>query len=365
MVKNRLYVIASYRNKSILGNIYSDWSNDLRVKIFGNKNKFIKNKILLKHLVINSELLYSGEYYHLYNSIKRKDAVLDENEIREALEYEFEVIKNSDIVVVVIDNEFNYYSVIKLFNAVISNKEITIFIDSKDVVTYKKWFYFMQVCKLLNNNIVIIDNTISNDKVIEYIRKIKKSIIHQPLAMSYSANKILEETRLFVSGNFDVGGKKNINKENIGKLLKNDIRIKIIVGSDKNLIECLNINIMNKRYLKYNGSFYYYIDTNNINDNEVVFYKDIPKSVMKRIATSDIFICILTIKDQLDTIIELLYAAFLGKDIYLFYDENIIGNEVSNSYRLVVLFVKMLGSKITLYDTVMDKNILNFVSKLG
>jgi len=361
VVKDRLYLIASYKTKIVKGCAYCDWSVDLKVQLFGSRMKFLRHKLLHKRLNVNSEILYYGEFYHIYNSIRIKNIVKDKVAIKKVLQQELEVIDSCDIVIAVIDSDFNYYTAIKLFNAVISNKKVTIFIDSSDKRTYEKWYYFLQICKSININTSVIMNTVCNSDVIEYIGKLEKTLIFQNDYLNYSYGKVLDETRLFISTDFSLSRKNDINIDNVASLLRNDIRTSLVSDSSKGLIENADISIKNKRYLKYNGSFYYYKDIDRLNKEVMKYYKEVPKAVMKRIASCDIFISILKDKEQIDTVIELLYASFLRKKIYVFYDKSIMGKRVADSYNFIILFAKMLDDDIELINTVDNNKILEFI----
>jgi hypothetical protein len=361
VVKDKLYLIASYKTKIIRGSVCCDWDNDLRAQLFGSKTKFLKHKILHKRLDVNSEILYSGEFYHLYNSIRRKNVMKDKVIIKKVLQQELEVIGKCNIVIAVIDEYFSYYSAIKLFDAIIKNKKVTVFIDDENKKIYEKWYYFLQICKNININTTVITNTICYNDIMEYIGKLEKTLVFQNDFMNYGYGKVLEETRLFISTEFIPASKKNISVDNISKLLKNDLRIMIVSEPSKSLIENIDTSIKNKRYLKYNGSFYYYAGIDAFNKEVMNFYKEVPKAVMKRIASSDIFISVLRNKEQIDAIIELLYAAFLGKKIYVFYDKSIMGNNIDNSYNFILLFAKMLDNDIKLINTVDNNKILEFI----
>ena len=360
MRKNRLYVIATYKNKSILDDNVSDWSNDLRAQIFGSGSKFIKNKILFKRLSINDNLLYSGEYYHLYNFFRKKDIVDDKDSIIQLLQYEFSVISESNIVIVVIDEKFSYYSVIKFFSAVISNKVVIVFIDSNDTVTYEKWKYFISLCQNMNVNMEIFTDSISSNDIIAYIKTLNRTSEVQALHMCYGTNKILLENRLFLSSGFNVYSKEKISVDNVAKVFKNDIRMLLVSDKKKAFIENSNAHVMYKRYLKYNGSFYYYFEENGINNNFLYEYRNIPKSVMKRISSSDTFICVLKEKEQMDSVVELLYAAFLKKKVHIFCDK-----KIESSYSLLFLFVNMLTDDFKLTKSIDKNRILEFIRRQG
>ena len=360
MRKDKLFIITSYNNCT------NDFSKDVRSILLGTSKNFLRKEFLTKRISINKNYLYAGDYYFICKKVINADVDKEMDNILAVLNDELSAIEKSKKIIAIIDRNFGYYDLSKLFYAVILNKEITIFInpDMENSSGYSKWHYFLEICRSINLNIVL-EKTIANRNIINYIKNLEKSTIPQEINFNYSTTRILEEMRVFISNKFVFDSVNRLNKDNFAKNFKDDIKKLIVHDVDKIAVDNSKVCIAGRPKLKYNGGFYYYyLDNDDSVLNRILYcYKDAAKAVMKRISTSDLFVVILSEKDLLDNIIELLYAAFLKKKIYVYYDKEIVDENVNDSYIFLIEFARMLGSTVVAFDCIDEKKILDDIKK--
>ena len=122
--------------------------------------------------------------------------------------------------------------------------------------------------------------------------------------------------------------------------LKNDIRSKFL-GDEKYLLNDLNksINILGKEYL-YSGPFFN--EKAAEHDLSASFGKIVVEAEKKAIDNCDTFIVIFDNEVSPGSVTELIYAAMIGKECYVFY---LSDNNKSENW-FPIEFVKLLGDRV-------------------
>ena len=164
--------------------------------------------------------------------------------------------------------------------------------------------------------------------------------------------------RLFYSGTYKVRHEL-INENNVLKLLKDDIRTKI-VGDVKNVVYANDgVIISDNKNVIYVGGFYYEAQNNRLSVCENVVYEE-----LKQIEKCDLLVANLTHYSAIATITEIMYAAFKNKKIIIFCDPNITSYDVKKEYWFSIITAKKLNKNVFVEYVKNEEEIIDYINNL-
>ena len=164
--------------------------------------------------------------------------------------------------------------------------------------------------------------------------------------------------KLFYSGTYNVRHEL-INEFNALKLLKDDIRTKI-VGNVKDFVYASDgVILENNKNVMYVGGFYYEKNKNNKSICESVVEEE-----LKEIDECDILVANLTKYSAIATITEIIYAAFNNKKIVIFCDPNITSYDVEREYWFPILTCKKINKNIEVKFINNEQEIIDYINGL-
>lgn len=164
--------------------------------------------------------------------------------------------------------------------------------------------------------------------------------------------------KLFYSGTYKVRHEL-INENNITKMLKDDMRSKIVGNVEDTLYASDGVILKNNKNVSYVGGFYYENQDKNKSVCENVVYEE-----LKQIDKCDIVIANLTKYSAIATVTEIIYAAFKKKKIVIFCDPNVTSYEVEGEYWFPILAAKELNKNIEIKFINNEDEIVDYINAL-
>lgn len=164
--------------------------------------------------------------------------------------------------------------------------------------------------------------------------------------------------KIFYSGTYNVRHEL-INKENIMKMLKNDIRSKIVGNVKDTVYASSGVLTKSNKNVMYVGGFYYEKEHPDKTTCESVVYEE-----LKQIDKCDLVIANLTKYSAIASVTEILYAAFKNKKIVIFCDPNVTSYEVEGEYWFPILTSKQLDKNIEVRFIDDEEEIIKYINDL-
>lgn len=164
--------------------------------------------------------------------------------------------------------------------------------------------------------------------------------------------------KLFYSGTYKVRHEM-INKENVLKMLKDDIRSKI-VGNVKDTVYASDGVILKKnKNVMYIGGFYY-----EKQDENKTICENIVNEELKQIDKCDLVVANLTKYSAIASVTEIIYAAVKQKKIVIFCDSKITSYDVEGEYWFPILTCTLLNQNVDIKFVNNENEIINYIHEL-
>ena len=163
---------------------------------------------------------------------------------------------------------------------------------------------------------------------------------------------------LFYSGTYKVRHEM-INKKNVLKMLKDDMRSKIVGNVKQTVYASDGVVLKNNKNVMYVGGFYYEKNNKNKSICENVVYEE-----LKQIDKCDIIVANLTNYSAIASVTELIYAAFKQKRIVIFCDPKITSYKVEGEYWFPILTCKQLNKNVEIIFVNSEDEIIEYINDL-
>ena len=164
--------------------------------------------------------------------------------------------------------------------------------------------------------------------------------------------------KIFYSGTYKVRHEL-INKDNVLKMLKDDLRSKIVGNVKDTVYASSGVITKNNKNVMYVGGFYYEKQNKDKSVCENVVYEE-----LKQIDKCDLVIANLTKYSAIASVTEILYAAMKNKKIVIFCDPNITSYEVEGEYWFPILTCKQLNKNIEVKFINNENEIIDYINNL-
>ena len=147
-----------------------------------------------------------------------------------------------------------------------------------------------------------------------------------------------------------------INKNNVLKMLKDDVRSKIVGNVKDTVYASDGVIIKGNKSVMYVGGFYYEKQKTNKTVCENVVCEE-----LKQIDRCDLVIANLTKYSAIASVTEIIYAAFKQKKIVIFCDSQITSYEVQGEYWFPILTCKQLDKNVEVRFINSENEILDYI----
>lgn len=363
MTKTKSFVSCSYQIKH---NLYNEketkklLENDIRTKLLGNVNLFLKKPKHKIYLKSNKNIEYVGGFYY----------EIEENEnhlvnCKEIVNKEKAELEQSDLVICIINNTSPIGTITELLYAAYLNKEIVIFADPNICQMNKnyRFWYSVLMAKKFDDNITFI-NSCEEKVILKYLENYKKTNQKEKAKkIKEYENKNKRDINLFLSADYGVQH-KYVNKKNVVTLMQNNIRNKLL-KNPKNFAFENEGNYINKRNrLKYIGGFYYYFLSGENNNNEFAEHELLTNSMIEKLESADIVVSIFDAYERIGVVSELLYAAFRNKKTIVFYYDNITKFQKEFEYWYPIILAQNINPEIELIKVEKEDEIVKYIKKI-
>lgn len=167
--------------------------------------------------------------------------------------------------------------------------------------------------------------------------------------------------KIFYSSAYNVRH-ENINVNNATKLLKHDIRSKIIGDVNKFIYGSDGVIIKGNKNVLYLGGFYY--EKNKYLDNKYGDCENTVRCELEQIDNSDIVFVSLLKYSSIASVTEMIYASFKNKKIVIFCDKNITQFKVEYEYWFSIITCMLVNSDIEIVYVNSEKEIIDYINNL-
>ena len=164
--------------------------------------------------------------------------------------------------------------------------------------------------------------------------------------------------KLFYSGTYKVRHEM-INEENVLEMLKDDLRSKIVGNVKDTVYASDGVTIKNNKDVRYIGGFYY-----EKQDKNKTVCENVVDEELKQIDKCDLVVANLTKYSAIDSVTEIIYAAFKQKKIVIFCDPKITSYEVEGEYWFPILTCKKLNKNIEIRFINNEEEIIDYINNL-
>lgn len=164
--------------------------------------------------------------------------------------------------------------------------------------------------------------------------------------------------KMFYSGTYKVRHEL-INENNICKMLKDDIRSKIVGDVEKTIYASDGIVLKNNKNVMYIGGFYY-----EKQEKDKSVCENVVREELKQIDNCDIVIANLTKYSAIASVTEIIYAAFKQKKIVIFCDPKVTSYEVEGEYWFPIIASKQLNNNVEVKFINNEEEIINYINNL-
>lgn len=164
--------------------------------------------------------------------------------------------------------------------------------------------------------------------------------------------------KIFYSGTYGVRHEL-INRENVTKMLKDDVRSKIVGNVEDTIYGSDGVVIKGNKNVMYIGGFYYEKENPGKTTCENVVYEE-----LKQIDNCDLVIANLMNYSAIASVTEIIYAATKNKKIVIFCDPNVTSYEVEGEYWFPILTAKQLSKDVEVRFIHSVDEIVDYVNNL-
>lgn len=164
--------------------------------------------------------------------------------------------------------------------------------------------------------------------------------------------------KIFYSGTYKVRHEL-INENNVLKMLKDDMRSKIVGSVKKTVYSSNGVVIKGNKNVMYVGGFYY-----EKQDKTKTVCENIVNEELNQIDRCDLVIANLTNYSAIASVTEIMYAAFKKKKIVIFCDPKITSYNIEGEYWFTLLACKQINDNIEIKFVDKESDIIDYINKL-